>query len=160
MNREEHIYNILVSHLNSIFENFPFFIAYQNNSKNYKKYGTVYNISRVTKQERKSYFDRANPHEQQERLNKYFLQIDLYSNADNLMSYADTIISNLKSDKTIYYFEKHNIFLGDTTSVRNLPERYKNKWRYRRSFDIEIMVVEVDVFSVEHITSVDIQKSP
>jgi len=160
VNREDFIYKTLVSYLNELFSEFIFYIAYQNRKADFKKYGTVYNMSRITTKEKKLYFDKDNPKEQQERLNRYLIQIDLYSNVDDLLSYADTIISNLKSDRTIYYFEKNGLFLKSISTVRNLPKKYKNKWQYRRIFDIEIECVDIDVFAVDYITSVDIQKEP
>ena len=154
---EQHIYTTLISYLNGLIDEFDFFIGFQNN-KLPKKYGVIYNISSTDKKRYKKYFDRDNPKERLDTHRVFLIQVDLNSTVDNLLDIAEKIKRDIQSDKSCLYFAKNGLSVTGTSTIRNLPEIVKDKYRYRRVFDITIEFIDTDIFEVDYILDIDIQK--
>lgn len=152
---EDYIYETFATYLNELFDDLFFHIAYQTNNSP-KKYGTIYKIAERTDREHRAYFDRENPKERLSSIEIFKMQIDLYSDKDNLIDYAKTVKAHLKSQRGRDYFKRKGFTLLDFSSIRNLPEQKKQGFEYRRSFDIDVGYVDDFIFDVDYITKADI----
>jgi len=152
------IHEAFFSRLNEEFsDEIIFYKAYQENTKEAKKYATLYIVSDGVLKSRKAYFDRENPKEKQSDLVGFTIQIDFHSDEDNLMSLVKRVKSFLKNDKTSFYLNKRNLYLKNISNVRSLPEETKKTWVYRKTIDLFVEAMVEHSFDVDYIKYEDIE---
>jgi len=157
---ESLIYETFFTKLNEEFSNeIIFYKAYQRNTKEFKKYATLYIVFDEVLKSKKQYFDRENPKEKQSNLIGFTIQVDFHNNEDDLMGLVNRVKAFLKNDKTYFYFSKRNLWLKNTSSVRSLPEQTKKTWVYRKTFDVYLQTSTAHEFQVDYISRADIQKN-
>jgi hypothetical protein len=158
---DKFIYETLFSKLNVEFsDDLIFYKAFQENSKSYSRYATIYINNYNVKNEHKEYFDRESPKERQSNILSFLVQIDFYDDVDNLIVIVEKVKAFLKSDNCAYVFNKKGLYLKKFSQARSLPEEVKNKWKYRKTFDFHIEFIDTHEFEVSHIKMADIQQIP
>jgi len=159
MINDNEIYEALFSKLNESFSNeMVFYKAFQGNTRNYDCYATIYVQNYKTKDTYKKYFDKENPKEQQSNTLSFLIQIDFFNNVDDLLSVVERVKAFLRSDNCAYVFNKKGLYIKNFSQIRSLPEKEKNKWRYRKSFDFNIEFMDSHEFAVDYILHADIKR--
>lgn len=158
MINEQLIYDTTFTFLNKIFQDLFFHKEYQDNNEPEKPFGTVYIVSQNDDGSKKSYFDRDEPKEKIQTTINIMMQIEIYSNIDNVLEYANKVKANLRSDKAIYAFALNGFKIKKLSAIRSLPEQESNVWLYRRTFDLTLEAKVSDVFEVDYILEADVGK--
>lgn len=155
---ESLIYETFFTKLNEEFSNeIIFYKAYQRNTKEFKKYATLYIVFDEVLKSKKQYFDRENPKEKQSNLIGFTIQIDFHSNEDNFLNLVNRVKAFLKNDNTSFYLNKKNLYLKNISNVRSLPEESKKTWVYRKTIDLFIEAMVEHSFDVDYIKDEDIE---
>lgn len=158
MINEDLIYSTTVSFLNTIFDNLFFHIAYQDNALPEKPFGNVYIVSQNDVDSRKKYFDKENPREEILTFVTILMQIEIVSSEDNVLGLISKVRQTLRSDKALYHFKSNGFNIRKLGDVISLPDKVNDEWIYRRTFDITLEVKQSDVFDVDYILEVDIDR--
>jgi hypothetical protein len=154
---EGYVYGALISFLNEIFDDLFFHIAYQDNNEPNKPFGVVYILSQNEIGCRKKYFDRKEPKEQISIDVSILIEVELFSNIDNIFDRANTIKASLRRSKSIFYFRNKGFKIKSLSPIRSFPEEINEEWLYRRAFEIVLECTGSSTFATDFILSADIK---